>query len=177
MKYNLTMNSPKCYWLKKKVSQNGQTPNTIWICSYCVLNRPVYCVLNKQVFEWSQIQLHPELTLWWSFLFTDGAHQKKPCSPAHPQIGSQIPPNWKRQIKKKKKKKITVTDKSHQWNWKIITYRQVSNISCTLVGNKIVDHSDVIGASLVGAAPTTSSFSTWLQYNAQRQLLAKMRNI
>ena len=39
-------------------------------------------------------------------------------------------------------------------------YPQVSNISCTLVGNKIVDHSDVVGASPVGAAPTTSSFST-----------------
>ena len=39
-------------------------------------------------------------------------------------------------------------------------YRKVSNISHTLVGNKIVDHSDVVGASPVGAAPTTSSFST-----------------
>ena len=39
-------------------------------------------------------------------------------------------------------------------------YRQVSNISCTLVGNQIVDHSDKVGASPVGAAPTTSSFST-----------------
>ena len=39
-------------------------------------------------------------------------------------------------------------------------YRQVSNISRTLVGNKIIDHSDVVGASPVGAAPTTSSFST-----------------
>ena len=39
-------------------------------------------------------------------------------------------------------------------------YRQVSNISHTLVGNEIVDHSDVVGASPVGAAPTTSSFST-----------------
>ena len=39
-------------------------------------------------------------------------------------------------------------------------YRQTSNISCTLVGNTIVDHSDVVGASPVGAAPTTSSFST-----------------
>ena len=38
--------------------------------------------------------------------------------------------------------------------------RQVSNISGALVGNKIVDHSDVVGASTVGAAPTTSSFST-----------------
>ena len=36
----------------------------------------------------------------------------------------------------------------------------VSNIRCTLVGNRIVDHSDVVGASPVGAAPTKSSFST-----------------
>ena len=33
-------------------------------------------------------------------------------------------------------------------------------ILLNLVGNKIVDHSDVVGASPVGAAPTTSSFST-----------------
>ena len=39
-------------------------------------------------------------------------------------------------------------------------YRQVSNTRRTLVGNIIVDHSDVVGASPVGAAPTTSSFST-----------------
>ena len=39
-------------------------------------------------------------------------------------------------------------------------YRQTSNISHTLVGNKIIDHSDVIGASPVSAAPTISSFST-----------------
>ena len=35
-------------------------------------------------------------------------------------------------------------------------HRQVSNIRCILVGNKIVDHSDVVGASPVGVAPTTS---------------------
>ena len=40
-----------------------------------------------------------------------------------------------------------------------LSYRKVSNIRRTLVGNKIVDHSDVVGASPVGAAPTTSSFS------------------
>ena len=38
--------------------------------------------------------------------------------------------------------------------------RQISNIRRTLVGNRIVDHSYVVGASPVGAAPTTSSFST-----------------
>ena len=39
-------------------------------------------------------------------------------------------------------------------------YRQTSNINRTLVGTKTVDHSDVVGASPVGAAPTTSSIST-----------------
>ena len=42
----------------------------------------------------------------------------------------------------------------------ISNYCQVSNIRHTLVGNKIIDHSDVVGASPVGAVPTTSSFST-----------------
>ena len=42
----------------------------------------------------------------------------------------------------------------------LMTYRKVSNIRCTLVGNKIVEHSDVVGAPPVGAAPTPSSFST-----------------
>ena len=39
-------------------------------------------------------------------------------------------------------------------------YRQTSNISYTLVGNKIVDHSNVDETSPVVAAPTTSSLST-----------------
>ena len=39
-------------------------------------------------------------------------------------------------------------------------YRQTSNRSRTLACNKIVDYSDVVGAAAVGAAPTTSSFST-----------------
>ena len=43
---------------------------------------------------------------------------------------------------------------------KWIHNHQVSNIRRTLVGNKIVDHSDEVGASPVGADPTTSSFST-----------------
>ena len=49
---------------------------------------------------------------------------------------------------------------SPYWSLRYInTYLEVSNIRCTLVGNTIVDHSDVVGASPVGAAPTTSSFS------------------
>ena len=46
----------------------------------------------------------------------------------------------------------------------MLTYRQVPNISRTLVGNKVVDHSDVVGASnyiLIG----------------QRQLQDETRNI
>ena len=39
-------------------------------------------------------------------------------------------------------------------------YCQTYNISGTLVGNKIVDHLDVVGASPIGAVPTTFSFST-----------------
>ena len=39
-------------------------------------------------------------------------------------------------------------------------YNKTTNISCTFVGNKIVDHSDVDGAPPVLAAPTTSLFST-----------------
>ena len=38
-------------------------------------------------------------------------------------------------------------------------WRQMCTKIRTLVGNAIVDHSDVAGASPVGAAPTTSSFS------------------
>ena len=38
----------------------------------------------------------------------------------------------------------------------VVKYRQISNISRNLVGNKIVDHWDVIEESPVGAAPTTS---------------------
>ena len=41
-----------------------------------------------------------------------------------------------------------------------ISYSQTSNVRSILVGNTILDHSDVVGASPVGAAPTTSSFST-----------------
>ena len=48
---------------------------------------------------------------------------------------------------------------THTRSWERI-YHQVSNVRCTLVGNKIVDPSDVVGAAPVSAAPTTSSFST-----------------
>ena len=81
MNCNLAINPPKCHKRKKKwVSQNGQTPNIIGICSYCVPERPV--------FEWNQVLLRPQLTPWWSFLFADG-HHKKP-----PQIARFMGPTW-----------------------------------------------------------------------------------
>ena len=43
--------------------------------------------------------------------------------------------------------------------YKLSKYIKTSNIR-HLEGNKIVDHSDVVGASPVGDAPTTSSFPT-----------------
>ena len=63
----------------------------------------------------------------------------------------------------KKNRKVSTPQSEYLFTANILsakTYRQVSNISCTLVGNQIVDHSDVVGASPVGAAPTTSSLST-----------------
>ena len=54
---------------------------------------------------------------------------------------------------------LTVCNFANTDQW-INTYRKTSIISHTLVGNKIVDNSDVVGASPVGVAPTTSSFST-----------------
>ena len=55
------------------------------------------------------------------------------------------------------------------------TRRQTPNMKRTLVGNEIVYHSDVVGASLVDAAPTPPSFSTshmasmdWAKTNARR---------
>ena len=50
-----------------------------------------------------------------------------------------------------------------------IAYLQTFNICRTLLGNKIVDHSDVAGASPVSVAPTTSSFST--EYLASMDLI------
>ena len=61
---------------------------------------------------------------------------------------------WYNHKKTKHNKTVSIIDGMH------CKYHQVSNIIPTLVGNKIVDHSDVVGASPVGAAPTTSSFST-----------------
>ena len=50
-------------------------------------------------------------------------------------------------------------------------YRKTSNISRTFVGNKIVDHSDVVGASLAALLQLHlhSRLNIWLQGIRQRQ--------
>ena len=45
-------------------------------------------------------------------------------------------------------------------SWHGYNLPQTSDISHTLVGNEIVDHSDLVGAAPVAAAPTTSLFLT-----------------
>ena len=66
--------------------------------------------------------------------------------------------------------KASPLESSHLLNKNALTFKSqsmsspnaiefFSNIRCILVGNNIVDHSDVVGASPVGATPTTSSFS------------------
>ena len=44
--------------------------------------------------------------------------------------------------------------------WKFYSYRKTSNIVRTLVGNKFIDHSYVVGVAPTGAAPIVSSFPT-----------------
>ena len=64
------------------------------------------------------------------------------------------------------------------WDDKLYKYKygQIFAIKRILVGNKIVDHSVVVGASPVGAAPITSSFSTWTpDFNALGKDNCKMR--
>ena len=39
-------------------------------------------------------------------------------------------------------------------------YRQTFDLNHALTGNKIVEHTDIVGAWPVGAVPTTCSFST-----------------
>ena len=70
---------------------------------------------------------------------------------------------------------IHMTDDRKQFQ----QYRKISNISRISVGNKIIDHSDIVGASPVGAVPTTSSFltNTWLQWIGHRRLKDETRRI
>ena len=56
-------------------------------------------------------------------------------------------------------------------------YCQTSNISRTVIGNKLVDHSDVVGASPVGANSTIrhSRLNTWIQWIGKGKLQDETR--
>ena len=56
--------------------------------------------------------------------------------------------------------KLFLINKSLKYQLSNLAYCQTSNIERILVGNEIVNHSDVVGASPVSTAKTTSSFST-----------------
>ena len=51
---------------------------------------------------------------------------------------------------------ITLTHCSLRDSSEMLNYHQTSNRRRGLIGNELVDNSDVVGASPVGAAPTTS---------------------
>ena len=71
-----------------------------------------------------------------------------------------------------------MSHESLQLTWKLLPSNSINRH--TLVCDEIVDYSDVVGPSPVGAAPTTSSFSnfnTWLQWIGQRQLQDETRKI
>ena len=53
----------------------------------------------------------------------------------------------------------------------VMTYPETSDITRTLIGNEIVDHSDVFAASPVGAALTTRLF--WSQLSPDFNKLRK----
>ena len=75
--------------------------------------------------------------------------------------GSQPYYYWRHWLQMTTSKTSSDDKPTNYWLVRSYGYCQTSNISNILEGNKIVDHSDVVGTSqAVSAAPTTSSFST-----------------
>ena len=61
-----------------------------------------------------------------------------------------------------------------------VIYHKTSNISHTLVGNKLVDHLDVVGADRLSALLQLhlhSRLNIWIQWIGQRQPEDQTRNI
>ena len=103
------------------------------------------------------------LLMHWSYCSPVLSHQyvsfqrKKSCVTILHKIGKDLHIGEKSPAVPKIRLWMSNYMDSFIWNF---NYRQVSNIRRTLVRNKLVDHSDVVGASPVGVAPTTSSWST-----------------
>ena len=62
-------------------------------------------------------------------------------------------------------------------SWNLRDHHQTSNISHTLVGNKLVGHSDVVGVSTVRAAIISLSTEHLAKWIGQRKLQDKTRII
>ena len=56
-------------------------------------------------------------------------------------------------------------------------YHQTSSRRRTLIGNKIVEHSDVVGASPMLQLHLYSRLNTWLQWIGQRQVQDETENM
>ena len=85
MKYNLTINPPKCYWLKKEGSQ-PKWPNPKYNWGLLILSTrlaSIWVKLSTAPSRADPVVVFP-LCRWWSFLFAHGAHHKKPQSPPPP---------------------------------------------------------------------------------------------
>ena len=134
---NIYFHSRKCIW--KCRLQNG-------VCSSCP--------------QWVN-SLWPSDTIWRQRSWSTLAQVTACCLTTPRHYLNQC---WlvisKVELHSSKGKFTRVTSAINHWEYLLVKYRKTSNIRHTLVGNKIVDHSDVVGASPVGAAPTTSSFST-----------------
>ena len=107
------------------------------------------CAGNSVHFQFT-VRYFPECIITYTFMFVSVKHRY-----IMQVMKSHIP--MRRVHKLSHNADVFVTVLIHKTS---MNYRQVSNIRRTLIGNKIVDNSDIVGASPVGAAPTASSLST-----------------
>ena len=117
--------------LRSKEHQSSASLAFVWGIHHWLVNSPHKGPVTWQMFPLMTSSWKYSLTWWWPFLFNVFTGRITTLRPQ--QNGRNFADN---------------------------NYHKTSNISRTLVGNKIDDNSDVVGASPVGAAPTTSSFST-----------------
>ena len=112
-------------------------------------------VIEMYIFQFKKIHLKMSFAKWWQFcvrLSVWWYHDVLWCPQGARASAALVGLAF-----------IKYYDNGHRWASPIsieVYGSKVSNIRRNLVSNKIVDHSDVVGASPVGAAPTTSSFSS-----------------
>ena len=140
----------KMTYCKKKWFSNFKSSESLIViflpwynCCLYVLNG------NKMFLNWNWIELNID-SMFFSPVPSQGplvvAHREVPCDDGGLECRN-IVLYWQ----------VNIAQLLSPTKW---SYRKISNIRRTSAGNTIADHSDVVGASPVGAAPTTSSFST-----------------